>query len=116
MIEINGIQLEFDMLDANTAERYEDANLTLQKQLAAMNLETMRTADAIRKQCQIVFDYFDCIFGTGTSDTIFAGKMHLGECLDALEIVTNASTAQSKAFEERFSRYRPNRAQRRSKV
>jgi len=116
MLEINGVALEFDILDADTAERYEAATKALQKDLSALDLKAISSAEAIRQECQIVFAYFDTIFGAGTAEAIFAGKVNLNRCMDALELLTESSKSQQKKFSERAQKYRPNRAQRRSKL
>ncbi len=115
MLEINGVTLEFDILDADTAERYESATKALQKDLSALDFKVISGAKAIRRECQIVFSYFDTIFGAGTAEAIFAGKANLNRCMDALEMVTESSKSQREKFSERAQKYRPNRAQRRSK-
>lgn len=116
MLEINGVALEFDILDADTAERYESATEAVVKQLGELDLDKMSQAEAIRQECYIVFDYFDAIFGEGTAKTIFGEKTNIGICAAAMEQVSNSAAEQNKAFSDRLTKYRPNRASRRAKA
>ena len=115
MLEINGVELEFDILDADVAERYETALDALYEEIEALDLKSMSGAEVIRKECYAIFDCFDSIFGEGTAGTVFGEKTNLGTCTAALEQLIDHATKQQVAFNERFRKYRPNRAQRRGK-
>lgn len=116
MLEINGVELEFDILDADIAQRYSVAGEELQARLQELDFETLSNAEAIRQECLIVFDYFDEIFGEGTAKAIFKERTNLGKCLDAMDQLTENAAAQRKAFQEKMAKYKSNRAQRRSKT
>ena len=49
MLEINGVELEFDILDADIAERYSAAGEELQVKLQELDLETLSDAEGIRQ-------------------------------------------------------------------
>ncbi len=116
MLEINGVELEFDILDADIAERYSAAGEELQAKLQELDLETLSDAEALRQECYLVFDYFDEIFGEGTAKAIFKERTNLGRCLDAMDQLAECATAQRKVFNEKMGKYKPNRAQRRAKA
>lgn len=89
---INGKNIDIDILEADTAERY------------AAALEYVHTAaeefknegsigEIIRSQCAVIYKFFDMILGDGESEKLFDGKKSLAVCLDAYEdFVAQAST------------------------
>jgi len=116
MLEINGVELEFDILDADIAERYEAALDAMYEEIETLDIKNMSGAEAIRKECYVIFDCFDAIFGEGAASMVFGEKTNLGTCTAALEQMIDHAAEQQKAFNERMKKYRSNRAQRREKA
>lgn len=118
MLTINGVELEFDIFDLDTAEAYEDGMELVQK-TAASAPKNKSLTDVIQVQCQAVFDFFDMVFGEGTSGTVFGNRMNLMHCLKAFEQVVKHVDLQMKEAEEIKNKYakrkqeQGNRAQRR---
>ncbi|MEG1870779.1 MAG: DUF6673 family protein [Peptostreptococcaceae bacterium] len=109
---INGIELELDIFDADVAEVYEEA---LEKVRIDAKVDTgAKMSVVIKTQCNAVFDFFDEVFGEGTSEDIFGGKTNLMTCLKAFEEVVDNVANQTKEAEQLSSKYSPNRAQRRT--
>lgn len=116
-IVINGSELEFDALDADTVEAYEKALENVNVSVERIQSEKdIKLSDSIRQQCEAVFDFFDDVFGDGTSDILFDGHCNLNNCLDAFEICITSVDEQKKAFTDKFSKYMPNREQRRAQI
>lgn len=113
MLKINGIELEFDLLDADTAEKYDECMKEMQG--IKDKVDGMSVGESIRYQCNAVFDVFNNLFGEGTDKKIFGGKTHLGKCLDAFEALVNEANRQAEETDKKYSKYSPNRAQRRKK-
>lgn len=113
MIKINGIELELDIFDAETAEIYEDALDEVKNQATVKDGAKM--SDMIRTQCNAVFNFFDEVFGEGTSKEVFGEKTNLMECLRAFEIVIEYVSNQTEEAKKMTDKYSPNRAQRRAK-
>lgn len=112
MITINDVELEFDVMDADTAHRYEDAlNAALEKK--SVDVETL--AESIRVQCTAVFEFFNEVFGPGTDRKVFGEKTNLTACLDAFDIVVESASAQFDQVQRRISGYSPNRAARKAR-
>ena len=116
--EYNGITLEVDLQDADFAERYEKAF----KQLAEEEKIVPRTgelANTIRQYCKMFFNLFDNIYGPGTSEKLFGGKMNSGlveEAYAAFIDASNEDVKEGSAKRNSFtSKYAPssNREQRR---
>lgn len=113
MIKINGVELEFDLLDADTAEKYDESL----KEVSDIKekVKGMSTGESIRCQCNIVFSVFNTIFGEGTDRKVFGDKAHLGKCLDGFEALVTEANKQAEDMGKKYSKYTPNRAQRRGK-
>lgn len=79
------VELEVDMYDVGFQEKYEkafnDMDIT-EKELQM----TGTLADISKNYCRMFFRLFDDIFGEGTSDKLFHGKMNIqeiDECYDS---------------------------------
>lgn len=115
MIKVRGIEMAFDVTDADMLEKYENG-LEIVKQSATLSpLEGEKLSESIRRACHIVFDFFDLLCGEGTALKLFKGKCSLNDCLDAFEEFVDQVRAESEKFSIRVNKYSSNRAQRRSK-
>ena len=94
MLKINGVELEFDLLDADTAEKYDECMKDMQG--IKDKVANMSVGESIRYQCTAVFNVFNDIFGEGTDKKIFGDKVHLGKCLDAFEILVTEANRQAE--------------------
>lgn len=112
------IEVDFDIYDADTAEVYEGAVQTVLE--SAVPKEGESLADGIRRQCNIVFAFFDTLFGDGFHKELFGQRTNMMECLQAfkefLELVSKqreqltALTAEIQSAQTAA----PNRAVRRA--
>ncbi len=113
MLTINNIELEVDFLDADVMQRYETALDEVKKN--SVNQEQKKGSQIIREQCQSVHQFFDTVFGEGTSEDVFEGRVNLLECLEAFEKVISYANEQMTEVGKIVNKYTPNRAQRRTK-
>lgn len=75
----NNVELEVDMEDVGFQERYEKAFQHMEvseKELQNIGL----LSEITKKYCELFWNLFDEIFGEGTSNKLFDGKMHTGRC------------------------------------
>ena len=112
-MEINGVSLELNVLDADELERYEKALATMQEQ-SQEDFSKLSHPESIRAQCRIIHHFFDQIFGEGTSQSIFQGKSDLRACMQAASAVVEETNRQFSEIGELTKQYSPNRAQRRA--
>lgn len=98
-MKINDVELHLDLYDAQTARRYEKAVDGLQA--ASKTDPDAKLSENIEQQCQAVFDFFDTLFGEGTSAQIFGQNENLNLCLDAIETVAACVNEQKQAFLKR---------------
>ena len=113
-MNICGIDLEFEFLDADELQRYLDANEAALKRINDKSeYEGKSTPDQMRTQCAIINEFFDSVFGDGTSEKLFHGKNNLGDHMEAFGIMSEAAQKSDSRLTEIGQKYNPNRAQRR---
>ena len=114
MLKINDVELELDLMDGDTAEKYENAIDKLNSK-AQEKHEKETLSQSIKRQCNLVFDFFNEVFGEGTDKKLFGNKTNLRECTEAFKQVIDYTEEQHKELEKDLLKYSPNRATRRSK-
>lgn len=110
--KIYGEEFELDFYDADEMERIEAAIENVQSRNEIAAYEGLTQSQMIRKQCGIVFDFFDEVFGEGAHKRIFKGKCNLVMALNSFEQfiqAKNSSVSEIKAIQDKYD---PNRAQR----
>lgn len=108
MWEINGLQLECDLEDVETADKVEKA---LKKMSATAVEKTDSMVEAIKFQCNVVKTVFVDIFGEDTTEEIFKGiKLNRRLYTDVLYSFYDYMAEQRQAMVRRsnaISRYVP---------
>lgn len=95
---INDVKLEGDLMDADFMEKFEQSMIKMR--------ENFPTAAAnYRAQCEVVNVCFDEIFGAGTADRLFHGKMNVMEHLKAIEKVSEWAASERKTLNDFTNRY-----------
>ena len=112
MLKINDVELELDLMDADMADKYEKAYRKMQRDVASIP-KNLSLADNIRKQCNLVFYFFDEVFGQGTSKKIFGNKTNLRECIKAVETLIDHVNKDVEESNKIINKYSPNRVARR---
>lgn len=114
------MELDFDIFDAETADAYEVAVKNARATAAAAKKPGETLGDAIRRQCNAVFNFFDDLFGDGFHKDLFGGKTNLMECISTFQEFIKAVDAQKGALDALMdevaadSAAAPNRAARRA--
>lgn len=116
---INGVELELDLLDADVTEKFETECQRVKDCVADKKAyEGKSNSGAMRYQCEVVNDFFDRMFGEGTSEKLFEGKHHIGRSMEAFAAVVSEANKSSEKIKEISREYmpgdaKPNRASRR---
>lgn len=109
-------EIEFDFLDAEDLEKLEKAVDKTKKFIDSLETENKSTSSLIKETCLAINDCFDEIFGSGTSNKIFKGKLNIKNCLIAFKCLIEEKEKQENSFDDElkgFDKYLPNRQQRR---
>lgn len=100
---INGKNIDIDILEADTAEKYASA-LELAKQAAEEYKGGDRISDTIEAQCAIIYKFFDTILGDGESEKLFDGKKSLLVCFDAYEDFIKQANGICAAYTDKIKK------------
>lgn len=111
---IYGEEFELDFMDADEMERVEAAIENVQSQNKPEAYAGLSQSQMIRKQCGIIFDFFDEVFGEGAHKRIFKGKCNLIMALNSFEEFIKAKDSSVSEIKAIKDKYDPNRAQRRA--
>lgn len=111
------MELDFAIFDAETADLYEEAVKTARDEAVKKAGETL--GDAIRRQCNAVFNFFDTIFGEGFHKELFGPRTNLMECIGTFRDFIKAVDEQKAALDTMMKEVEadtaaPNRAARRA--
>lgn len=94
----NNVELEADFSNLETVESYEKALVNLAK---LDGRKFSRWSEAIRCECVMVNEAFDMIFGEGSADKLFQGKMNREVSYHALsDLIDYAEKSRMLADEE----------------
>ena len=115
--KINGLELELDINDYETAGKYKEALALMAEEEKALSKDGEMT-DIIKTYALLFYNLFDRLFGEGTGDKIFGGKYNTRICdevYDSFLAFVNRQTVEAQAFRAALvNKYRPNRAARRA--
>lgn len=108
-MKINGYEIEVDFTDADFVEKIETYAKKVSEEVELTKPKEMGMAEFIRKECEIVRNFFDNIFGEGTSKKIFGNKYSLSICISTFQQFIEAKISQQKELEEVINKYSPER-------
>ena len=80
--EYNGYQFEFDLMNAETADRYDQALAKMEEKEKRIR-KSGRLSETIKDTCDMVYDFFDDIFDDGASEKIIGKNYNLRACSEA---------------------------------
>lgn len=118
IIKINGVELDFQMADADFYERYMERAREMDDVMKLAVKEEQRAdyksaVELMKKKCKTVKDFLDHLFGDGTGEQVCGKNDNVEICLDAylaiiegVEKYGNTFDKKMEAFEKRRSRRR----------
>ena len=115
-VNINGVDFELNMLDADTIERFENLTTeTVNEIKDQSNYEGLSNADSMRFQCRTIERFFDDLFGAGTSGKVFPvspGKQQNNDLVSHIEafgIAMQLSKESRERVRQLTTKYGPER-------
>lgn len=104
-IEINGVTLQADFMDADFMEKFEPAIYEMRDGVNAS--KTMQGSVAVKYKAmnQAIETCFNQIFGDGTADRIFQGNKNVMMHLEAVAQIDKAQKSEQKQFNDFSNKY-----------
>lgn len=88
--ELNGFEVEFDFMDPDNMDKYEQSLKDSLRKLEALSSETsVSRAEEMRSACNVYREHFVNLFGPDTAARIFP-KDHYGDMLTAIAVMEKA--------------------------
>ena len=112
-MKIRDIEVDFDFLDADDVERFENEARKVKEECEIKDKQEMSYAQVIKEECNIINKFLDNVFGEGISEKLFKGKKNLSEHIKVFEDIVNMKNEKQKDLQNALDRYQPNREQRR---
>lgn len=118
-MKLGNIEVDFSFTDADDLERFENGAKKVKELSSNYEKQELSVAEAIRKECEIINNFFDEVFGDKISEKIFKGKNDLKEHMELFVDIVNEKVRQTQAYQNMYnnieynSKYMPNREQRR---
>lgn len=107
----NNVELEIDMEDVGFQERYENAFNIMEEEEKKIKKDG-KVSEITKAYCNLFWNLFDNIFGSGTADKLFEGKVNsrlCDECYDSFLSFCKAQVVQvGKKRAQRLSKYNVN--------
>lgn len=97
IFKYNGKEYEFDVSDADFAEKLESAATKMREEESKIP-KTGFASDIIKGQCKMIKNYFDNCLGEGAGVEICTEKNKLSLCYDAYEAFLMFVKAQNNAI------------------
>ena len=124
MIEINNIQLDFDITSPSDVLRYKQAGEHMEAEGAAIALPALAPDDPefldayvemLNAQLKIFGNFIDEVFGDGVAERLLGNNPSLNKIAEINDATSVAMEAQGTEFGVKLQKYKPNRATRRAK-
>lgn len=114
---INGLELEMDLDDAETLEKYEEAFTEMDVQEKEFPKDG-KTSEIVRRYCDLYYRLFENLFGKDNANKIVQKKYHMGQWEEVYASFLKFASLQMNAINARRNAIiqpTKNRAARRSK-
>lgn len=124
MIEVNNIQLDFDITSPSDILRYKQAGERMEAEGANITLPTLARndpgfldayVDMLNAQLRLFGNFIDEVFGDGVAEQLLGNNPSLNKVAEINDALSLAMETQGKEFGVKLQKYKPNRATRRAK-
>lgn len=104
-MEINGVTLQADFMDADFMETFEPALIEMKDGINACKTMNVSIAANYKAMIQLMDAFFDKSFGEGTSVCIFGNSKNVMARLEAVTQIDEAYKAEKKQLSNFTNRY-----------
>ncbi len=122
MIEINNVQLNFEITSPTDIQRYKQAGERMEAEAADIKLPALEPdapgfldayVDMLNAELRLFGNFIDEVFGDGVANQLLGSNPSLSKVTEINDALTAALEAQGKDFGVRLQKFKPNRAARR---
>ncbi len=113
MLNINNVQVEFDVTSPEDIRRYARAAAAMTAQMKSLcedskdeSISAAQYAEHLERQCKILTNFIDDAFGEGTCNKLLCKRTRLYEICTSIATALELHTSELK---EKFAGYEPNR-------
>lgn len=115
-MQINGVELIFDVGSNSFIERYDNAFLTFKENMTSLPEGSKEFFNKLAPELRL---FIDTVWGDGVYDSLKLNPdrndVHLDLLYDIADEAGRVQTEFSDRYQKRMAKYTPNRAQRRAK-
>jgi hypothetical protein len=124
MININGVDLDFDITSPSDILRYKQAGENMEASGSSITLPNIAPDDPafldlyiemLNADLKIFGDFIDIVFGDGVANRLLGSNPSLNKIAEINDAISAALERQGKDFGVKLQKYKPNRATRRGK-
>lgn len=98
-------EVEFDFLDIENLERYENALEEYMKELEEVKQFKGKDSEGFKKICGIVYHFFNQLLGEGSAVQLLGEKRNYGKCLKAMQEIVNEKIKSNKEINNMLGKY-----------
>ena len=111
LVNLNGIELDFDVYDAAQAPAYVNGAQKVAEALTEMDGKTdiNEISAGYKKIAKATSEMLDAIFGAGTGEKVLKGKESALQGIEILDALARSIDEQNKAIGEFRAKYSPAR-------
>ncbi len=122
MLNINGIELNFDITSPSDIVRYKQAGEKMEAEGNAISMPALVTTDPgfmdayidmLNTELRLYGNFIDEVFGDGAAKKLMGNNPSLAKITEVNDAIEAAMEAQGKDFGVKLQKYTPNRATRR---
>lgn len=105
-MEINGVTLQADFMDADFMDKFEPALYTMRDKIQkSKSTQHTSVAAGYRELNSCIDEFFNVVWGDGTADRVFDGSKNVMVHLQAVAQIDEAQKQEKKAFNDFSNKY-----------
>ena len=96
-MKLNGVKVDVDFLDLETARRYEEGVKKIEEFVRKNKDVKCSLSEAIEANCDAIIEFLDHVIGEGTAAKVFGGKTNLRTCTEVYGQLSDELNRQAKS-------------------
>ncbi len=98
-------EIEFDFLDIENMEKYENALEKYMKKLEEVKQFKGKDSEGFKKLCDTVYNFFDELIEEGSAVQILGEKRNFGKCVKAMQEIIEEKLRSEKEVDDILGKY-----------